>query len=83
LLSEFALDIYHYLNKIFYDSCSKINNSWRIKEKSIDSKLVVLFLMKVISGKNNHEYAYIINEIWAECAREIMVNQTIILKGTN
>ncbi|RAP70343.1 hypothetical protein ACZ87_02855 [Candidatus Erwinia dacicola] len=23
------MDIYHYLNKKFYDSCSKIANSWQ------------------------------------------------------
>lgn len=64
------MDIYHYMNKTFYDSCSKIDKSWRKRKRSIDTKLIVLFLMKIISGKNNHGYSYIINEIWAECARE-------------
>ncbi|MGV7961478.1 hypothetical protein QPK13_10310 [Photorhabdus tasmaniensis] len=64
------MDIYHFLNKTFFDSCSKIDNSWRKRKRSIDTKLIVLFLMKIISGKDNHGYAYIINEIWAECLRE-------------
>lgn len=64
------MDIYHFLNKTFYDSCSKIDNSWQKRKRSIDTKLIVLFLMKIISGKNNHGYSYIINEIWDECTRE-------------
>ncbi len=64
------MNIYHLLNKTFFDSCSKIDNSWRKRKRSIDTKLIVLFIMKIISGKNNHGYSYIINEIWAECIRE-------------
>lgn len=64
------MNIYHLLNKTFFDSCSKIDNSWRKRKRSIDTKLIVLFIMKIISGKNNHGYSYIINEIWAECTRE-------------
>ncbi|MGV7960159.1 IS4 family transposase [Photorhabdus tasmaniensis] len=64
------MDIYHFLNKTFFDSCSKIDNFWRKRKRSIDTKLIVLFLMKIISGKNNHGYSYIINEIWAECIHE-------------
>ncbi|NHB63194.1 hypothetical protein C5472_19385 [Photorhabdus sp. RW14-46] len=54
--------IYHFLNKTFFDSCSKIDKSWRKRKRSIDTKLIVLFLMKIISGKNNHGYSYIISE---------------------
>lgn len=57
------MDIYHFLNKTFYDSCSKIDNSWQKRKRSIGTKLIVLFLMKIKSGENNHGYSYIINEI--------------------
>lgn len=64
------MDISYLISKTFSASCSKIDNSWRKRNRVIDTKLIVLFLMKIISGKDNHGYAYIINEIWDECIRE-------------
>jgi len=64
------MNLYESLNKVFFDSCSKIDKSWQRRKRIIDTNLVVLFLMKIISGKDNHGYSYIINEIWNDCIRE-------------
>ncbi|CDG97726.1 transposase [Xenorhabdus bovienii str. puntauvense] len=64
------MNIYQRLNKTFLNSCSKIDKSWQKRKRTIDTKLIILFLMKIISGKNNHGYAYIFNEIWDDCIRE-------------
>ncbi|OTA14858.1 hypothetical protein Xvie_03261 [Xenorhabdus vietnamensis] len=64
------MNIYQRLNKTFFNSCSRIDKYWQKRKRTIDTKLIVLFLMKIISGKNNHGYAYIINEIWDDCIRE-------------
>ncbi|HIC1790755.1 TPA: hypothetical protein ACW0I5_004698 [Escherichia coli] len=42
-----------------FPSRSKIDSSWQKRKRTIDIKLIVLFLMKIISGKNNHGYSYI------------------------
>ncbi|PQQ39651.1 hypothetical protein C6H68_00275 [Photorhabdus luminescens] len=64
------MSLYDILNKFFFDSCTKIDKLWQKRKRTIDTTLVVLFLMKIISGENNHSYAYIINEIWDECIRK-------------
>ncbi|MDE9484024.1 hypothetical protein [Xenorhabdus bovienii] len=64
------MNIYQRLNKTFFNLCSRIDKSWQKRKRAIDTKLIILFLMKIISGKNNHGYAYIINEIWDDCIRE-------------
>ncbi|WP_118987605.1 hypothetical protein [Photorhabdus sp. CRCIA-P01] len=64
------MDLYQRLNKTFFNSCSTIDKLWQKRKRTINTKLIVLFLMKIISGKNNHGHAYIINEIWDDCVRK-------------
>lgn len=63
------MELYQHLYLAFITSCSNIDRLWQKRKRTIDTKLIVLFLMKIISGKNNHGYSYIINEIWDDCAR--------------
>ncbi|OHV52780.1 hypothetical protein BB987_13790 [Photorhabdus temperata] len=48
---EWIMDLYQRLNKTFFNSCSTIDKSWQKIKRTIDTKLIVLFLMKIISGK--------------------------------
>lgn len=64
------MELYQRLHTAFVTSCLNIDRLWQKRKRTIDTKLIVLFLMKIISGKNNHGYSYIINEIWDDCIRE-------------
>ncbi|ERT11071.1 hypothetical protein O185_21445 [Photorhabdus temperata J3] len=64
------MDIFNSLNQSFFETCEKIDKLWQKRRRTIDTKMVVLFLMKIITGKNKHGYGYIINEIWDSCIRE-------------
>ncbi|WP_207627072.1 hypothetical protein, partial [Photorhabdus stackebrandtii] len=69
-MSGEAMDIFNSLNQSFFETCEKIDKLWQKRRRTIDTKMVVLFLMKIITGKNKHGYGYIINEIWDSCIRE-------------
>lgn len=64
------MDIFNSLNQSFFETCTKIDKLWQKRRRTIDTRMVVLFLMKIIAGKNKHGYGYIINEIWDDCIRE-------------
>ncbi|WP_141096830.1 IS4 family transposase [Photorhabdus luminescens] len=69
-MSGEAMDIFNSLNQSFFETCEKIDKLWQKRRRTIDTKMVVLFLMKIITGKSKHGYGYIINEIWDSCIRE-------------
>lgn len=48
--------------------CDEFDKLWSQRKRTLDSKLLVLFIFKAVLSKNKQGYGSILSELWDECA---------------
>ncbi len=57
-------DFWSPLQEIIETTCEEFNREWQTRKRVIDTKFLVLFIMKLVLSKNNQGYKILLNELW-------------------
>ena len=73
LLEEFAMDKTRLLtfwikvNELFEYNCNKMDLVWQKRKRILDTRLLVIFIFKIILSKNKQGYGSTIWQLWNTC----------------
>jgi len=55
--------------EILHEVAAKYDKKWRVRERAIDSMMLILLIFRLVSSKNSQSYGTTIDELWDSCGR--------------
>ena len=55
------------VNELFEQVCLKTDQIWQKRKRILDTRLLILFIFKMILSKNKQGYSSNLNELWESC----------------
>jgi len=57
-------DFWSPLQLLIEETCSEFNKIWQTRQRVIDTRFLVIFILKLILSKNSQGYKILLNELW-------------------
>ena len=57
-------------NKLFDNICKEFDSTWQKRSRILNSKLLVLFILKLVLSKNKQGYCSNLIQFWESCAEK-------------
>ncbi len=72
-------DFWSPLQEIIQTTCEEFNREWQTRKRVIDTKFLVLFIMKLVLSKNNQGYKILLNELWESSEISAFQEQPVLI----
>lgn len=65
-----TLDFWLEANDLFETVCKDFDSTWQLRKRILNTKLLVIFILKMVLSKNKQGYGSNLNLLWDSCTRK-------------
>lgn len=69
LVDESFVALWEKVAKVIYDLAEHYDKKWQVRQRIINSQLIILFVFRLVCSKNSQSYGSTIDELWDSCHR--------------
>jgi hypothetical protein len=69
LVDESFVALWEKVAKVIYDLAAHYDKKWQVRQRIINSQLIILFVFRLVCSKNSQSYGSTIDELWDSCHR--------------
>jgi hypothetical protein len=69
LVDESFVALWEKVAKVIYDLAARYDKKWQVRQRIINSQLIILFVFRLVCSKNFQSYGSTIDELWDSCHR--------------
>ena len=67
---ENQLDFWVKISELFEDVCKKFDFTWQKRKRILDTKLLIIFILKMVLSKNKQGYGSNLTQLWEMCTEK-------------